>query len=104
PTRSGWEQEWEPFATRHRLPRYEMNVLLDGHRVDVLFRAERVVVELDGWQAHSSYTAFLADRERDAALLATHGIVTVRITRPSFRTAPADVARRLCTILARQYP
>ena len=102
PTRSPWEQDWPPFAKRYGLPAYEMNAIVGGDRVDVLFAAERVVVELDGWEAHNSYDSFVADRARDASLLADHGISTVRITKQSFRKGPAEEARRLRLILTRR--
>jgi very-short-patch-repair endonuclease len=103
PTRSGWEQEWPAFARRHRLPRtYAMNVLVGGHRVDVLFEQQRVAVELDGWESHRSYASFVGDRKRDAELLAAHGIATVRIARGSFTADPAAEAGRLRAILRRR--
>ena len=55
------------------LPAPETNVpmLLAGRRVelDALWRAQRVVVELDGWKAHRTRAAFEADRRRDADLV-----------------------------------
>jgi hypothetical protein len=101
PTRSGWEQEWASFAARHGLPPYAMNVVIGRRRVDVLFAAARVAVEMDGWEAHRSYAAFVADRGGDADLLARHGIVTVRLTRARFRRQPGREARRLHEILRR---
>ena len=32
--------------------------------VDILFRAEKLVVELDGWEVHGTRFAFEADRRR----------------------------------------
>jgi very-short-patch-repair endonuclease len=66
--------------------------------VDVLFRAERVIVELDGYRYHDGRDSFERDRERDAASL-EEGYVTVRITWPRLRAAPAREARRLRRIL-----
>jgi hypothetical protein len=102
PTRSGWEQEWPGFAASHGLPPYAMNVVVGGRRVDVLFAAARVAVELDGWEAHRSYAAFVADRDGDADLLAREGIVTVRLTRARVRRQPGREARRLKEILRRR--
>lgn len=76
-----------------------MNVVVGGRRVDVLFEAARVAVEMDGWEAHRSYAAFVADRDGDADLLAKQGIVTVRLTRQHFRRRPGREARRLNEIL-----
>jgi hypothetical protein len=101
PTRSAWEQDWIEFAGRYELPAHEMNVRVHGRRVDVLFRAERVVVELDGWEAHRSYHAFVADRDADLDRL-RHDILTVRLTHEHLRSAPASEAARLIDILQRR--
>ncbi|MBK6873471.1 MAG: DUF559 domain-containing protein [Kineosporiaceae bacterium] len=47
--------------------------------VDVLFRAERVVVEIDGRRAHSDARVFQQDRERQNRLLAA-GYLVLRFT------------------------
>ena len=46
---------------------------------DVLFRAQRVVVEVDGWRAHGSRTAFEHDRRRQNRLVAA-GYIVLRVT------------------------
>ncbi len=102
PTRSPWEQDWRPFAQRHRLAPHETNVHVCGHRVDVYFPAERVIVELDGWDTHRTHAAFVADRDRDAEILAATGILTVRLTRAGFRRRPSQEAKRLQSILERR--
>jgi len=56
-------------ALSSRAPRPEVNAWLTvGDRsfpVDCLWRAERLIVELDGRAVHGTATAFEADRERD---------------------------------------
>jgi very-short-patch-repair endonuclease len=47
--------------------------------VDFLWRAERLVVEVDGFAFHSSRSRFESDRLRDAQLVAT-GIRVLRVT------------------------
>ncbi len=64
-----------------------------------LFPAERVIVELDGWDFHNDRAAFERDRNRDADLLAA-GFVTVRITWQRLVERPAAEAARLHRILA----
>jgi very-short-patch-repair endonuclease len=66
--------------------------------VDALFRAERLIVELDGWEYHGTREAFEDDRERDAATLAA-GFQTIRITWERLRGDPAREAERLRAIL-----
>jgi very-short-patch-repair endonuclease len=65
------------------LRRPETNVLLeiDGEtfEIDALWRAERVVVELDSRRFHDTPLAFERDRRRDRKLLAA-GWRPVRIT------------------------
>lgn len=56
------------------------------------------MVELDGWDFHSSQQGFKSDREQDATLLA-HGIVTIRITWDRLIDSPKREARRLRAIL-----
>lgn len=97
-TRSGFEDAFQAFTRRYGLPDALVNTMLHGFEVDAYFPAERVVVELDGWDFHSSRYSFKRDREQDAALLAL-GIVTVRITWERLIYAPEREARRLLKIL-----
>jgi very-short-patch-repair endonuclease len=102
PARSPWEIEWPPFAQKYELPQYATNTHVCGHRTDVYFEPEGVIVELDGWETHQTRKAFEDDREIPAEILAKTGIVTVRITRRQFRRRPAEQAERLHTILAQR--
>jgi very-short-patch-repair endonuclease len=79
------------------------NVAIDvGDRrvtVDVLFPAQRVVVELDGERFHRTRRDFHADRERDAALAAL-GYVVVRLTWRRVTGDAGGVAAQLRRTLA----
>lgn len=97
PTRSVFEDAFRQFARRFKLPEPQINARVAGYEVDVLFAAERVIVELDGWRYHKD--AFESDRERDAATLAA-GYVTVRITWRRLTQEPEREAARLLAILA----
>src|SRR3954452_8608054 len=78
-TRSELEERFLTLLDEAGLPRREMNVLVEGFEVDVLWRAQRVVVELDGRSTHGTAAAFERDRGRDRALqVATWR--TIRIT------------------------
>jgi hypothetical protein len=103
PTRSGLEDGFLAFAQRFGLPRPLVNTQLAGHEVDALFEAERVIVELDGWEYHRDRGAFENDRERDAIALHA-GYVTVRITDERFERQPATEAARLHAILRARRP
>lgn len=66
----------------------------------MLFAAELVIVELDGWDFHRGQLNFEDDRARDAATLEA-GYVTVRLTAAMLKpSARADTAARLHAILA----
>ncbi len=97
PTRSALEDRFLAFVHEHGLPRPEVNARVAGFEVDMLWRAERLVVELDGRRFHAH--RFERDRERDAALLAA-GLAVLRITWQRLDRAPAREAARLRAILA----
>jgi very-short-patch-repair endonuclease len=69
-----------------------------SYEVDCLWRAQRVVVELDGAAAHATARAFEADRERDAALMAA-GYRTLRYTWRRLSRDPEAVIRELAATL-----
>ncbi len=70
--RSKLEQRFAPFLRRHRVPPPRFNdwILLGPRRfqVDCHWPDRRLIVELDGWQGHSSRAAFQSDRSRDRVL------------------------------------
>lgn len=100
--RSPFELDWVPFAAKHELPAYEMNIHVAGERIDVLFTPDRLIVELDGWGKHGSKQAFEEDRAQDADILAATGIPTMRITYDGLHRCPHEQARRINAILARR--
>jgi hypothetical protein len=98
PTRSRFEDDFFAFSERYGLPQPQLNVMVCGYEVDALFTDEKVIVELDGWDYHSSRRSFEDDRERDADTTEA-GFVTVRLTRRRFEGNPAREAQRLHGIL-----
>jgi very-short-patch-repair endonuclease len=100
PTRSGFEDDWIPFAVRHHLSGWTMNVHVGRHRVDVLFAPDLLVVQLDGYPTHSLPVAVEDDKEQDAEILEEFGIPTIRITRRQFRADPDRQAERIRRVLA----
>jgi very-short-patch-repair endonuclease len=98
PTRSEFEDAFLAFCRDHGLPQPRTNVRIAGHLVDAVFDAERVIVELDGYDFHKDRQTFESDRDRDAdTLMAGH--VTVRITWERMTGRPRREARRLLAIL-----
>ena len=82
-TRSPLEDDFLDFCTSRGLPPPETNVRLAiGDRVyevDCLWRQSRLIVELDGRDAHLRELAFEDDRARDRALIAA-GWAPMRVT------------------------
>ena len=68
-TRTDLEGVFLALTRRHRLPQPEVNARLDRFLVDFLWRAQRLIVEVDGWESHRTRFAFEEDRARDARLM-----------------------------------
>ncbi len=79
---------------RHRLPLPEVNVPIGLYTVDFLWRAQRLVVEIDGYAAHRGRQAFEDDRERELVLHA-RGIRVRRFSARQLQRDPAAVAASL---------
>jgi len=102
PTRSELELRFTSFIDANHLPRPERNALveLSGRRIEVdfLWREARVVVELDGYTAHSSRHAFEDDRERDR-LLQLAGFQVIRVTWLQLHRGRTALARDLLSLV-----
>jgi very-short-patch-repair endonuclease len=96
PTRSVFEDTFLAFLDRHHLPRPEVNQRVAGYEVDMLWRPQRLVAELDGRAYHRD---FERDRERDADLLAA-GLRVVRVTWQRLTRAEAREAARFASLLS----
>jgi hypothetical protein len=99
-TRSGWEDGFPAWCDRNGLPTPIMNAIVAGHEVDALFPNEKVIVELDSWDFHSSRQAFEDDRDKDADTAAA-GFLTVRGTEERLKRSEQREAARLRRIVAR---
>jgi very-short-patch-repair endonuclease len=78
-SRSEAERRVRRLCAGGGLPAPDVNVQVHGFEVDLFFRRERVVVEMDGFAFHNSAGAFHRDRRRDSVLAAA-GIMVVRVT------------------------
>jgi hypothetical protein len=87
-TRSELEDLFLSLVDGAALPRPEVNVHVEGFVVDFLWRAERLIVEVDGYAFHSSRRAFRDDRSRDRRLQRA-GYVVVRFTYADIVTGSA---------------
>lgn len=99
-TRSRAEEDFLRLLRRARLPRPEVNVVIQGFEVDFLWRCRWLVVEVDGFAYHSSKRAFETDRRRDADLTAA-GFRVVRLTWRQLHNEPEAVAARVALALGR---
>jgi very-short-patch-repair endonuclease len=96
PTRSFFEDAFLRFLRRHRLPTPEVNTIVAGYEVDMLWRPQRLIAELDGQQHELE---FESDREKDANLVAA-GHRVVRVTWERLTDRPAAEAARFRVLLA----
>jgi very-short-patch-repair endonuclease len=101
PTRSGLEDAFQRWITRHHLPQPLTNAPLDGHEVDALWPAEKVIVELDHPATHSDPVTFREDRRHDR-INREAGYETVRLTGDDFNREEATRLGRL--IVSRRTP
>jgi very-short-patch-repair endonuclease len=99
-TRSDLEDDFVRFLRRHKLPLPELNQTTAGHEVDAVYREQRLIIELDSRQFHTTTHAFEQDRDRDADHL-NAGFRTLRITGERLKEQEAKEARRLREILSR---
>lgn len=97
-TRSQAERVLLKLIAAAGLPAPEKNVQIGSYRVDFVWRAQRIAVEVDGYQFHGHRAAFERDRRRDRSLRAA-GFTVIRITWRALQDEPlrvvADLARSL---------
>lgn len=99
-TRSEAEQRLRRLLRDAGLPAAEANVKVGPYEVDMLWRAERLVAEVDGYAFHSTRSAFERDRARDADLQA-RGLRVLRFTWRQIVDQPAVVVARVTQLLKR---
>ncbi len=102
-TRTELEERFLALVRAARLPDPECNVRLNGFEVDALWRAQRIVVELDGYRFHTTRSAFERDRRKDAVLKQA-GLDVNRFTWDQLRREPYLVIARVATALAQATP
>ena len=98
-TRSRAERRLKALVARAGLPAPLTNVRLNGHEVDALWPAERLIVEVDSYAHHASRRAFEDDRARDATHAAA-GFRTLRVTWRQLTGRPELTAARFAAALA----
>jgi very-short-patch-repair endonuclease len=98
-TRSEAERRLLELIRAARLPEPETNVRLHGHEVDFHWPELDLVVEVDGYEFHSSRAAFERDRRRDAELHA-HGVDVLRVTWAQIADEPTALVATLARATA----
>jgi very-short-patch-repair endonuclease len=101
-TESEAEELFLALVWRAALPRPELQVTLWGRRRDFLFREQRVVVEIDGRQAHDRDGAFERDALRDAEVVINRHR-PLRFTRRAVKFDRAYVELALRAVLTGAY-
>ncbi len=99
-TRSEAEARMLALVRAAHLPAPEHNVRIGRYELDLLWRSERLVVEVDGYAYHRGRAAFECDRTRDAELSAT-GLRVMRVTWRQLVDEPQALVARLARALAR---
>jgi very-short-patch-repair endonuclease len=98
-TRSPGERTLLRLLRERGIEGYETNAVVAGFEVDFLWRAERLAIEVDGFDAHSGRVAFERDRLKVAKLKAA-GVSTMPVTGRQVRRDPDGVVGRLLAALA----
>ncbi len=99
PTRSVLEERLLALVRAAKLPEPCVNARVATLEVDLLFAAQRVIVEADGARYHDNPVARLRDGERQA-LLEEAGYQVVRVNWGQVTREPAQTARRLRAALS----
>ena len=95
-TRSEAERRMLELIRAAGLPAPRTNVRVNGLEVDLFWPAQRLIVEVDGYEFHGSRPAFERDRRRDARLLA----VGYRVLRVTWRQLVEEPGRVIAVIAA----
>jgi len=99
-TRSEAERRLKRLITKAEIEWPVFNQPLLGVRPDALWMRQKVVVEVDGYQAHGHWAAFQRDRARDRRLIAA-GFIVLRFTWHQLTEKPLQVVAEIARTLGR---
>jgi very-short-patch-repair endonuclease len=97
------ERKLRALIKQAGLPAPQSNVRVHGYEVDMYWPAHRLVVEFDGWNTHSSRTAFESDRLKDAVLQLA-GERVIRVTGRQLERRPHELVARLAVAISTNRP
>ena len=98
-TKSAMERRFLELVDANGLQRPKTNEPLGPYNPDAVWRDQRLVVELDSYDIHTTRRAFESDRARDRALT-TAGYRVIRISWRQLTREPATIVHQLRTLLA----
>jgi hypothetical protein len=90
-SRSKLERDFIALCERYGIPLPQLNVRIHGYPVDAIWRRQRLIVELDGIDNHSSDAQVHRDRSKDLTLRRA-GFVTLRYSHDQVHETHAAVA------------
>ena len=99
--RNGFEADLLALCDRYGVPRPASPRKIEGVKVDFHWPEQRVIVETDGWWAHSTYNAFQQDRS-NTNRLQLHGWLVLRFTFADVTRRSARTARAILRALGRE--
>jgi very-short-patch-repair endonuclease len=102
-TRNELERRFLRLCRRHHLPSPEVDARVEGYRADFLWRAQRLIAETDGYDAHSGRESFDYDRRRAAQLVAA-GYEVIRFSWRQVIEQPDEVVAALRARLTPSLP
>ena len=79
----------------------EVNARVGNYTADFVWRREKVIVELDGYQYHRGRAAFERDHQRDAEHLRL-GFLVIRVTARQLARELEALLVQIATALARR--
>jgi predicted transcriptional regulator of viral defense system len=97
--RSKLERRFFELCDAAGVRRPEVNAVVMGYEVDMLWRAERVIAELDSWRFHGTRAAFERDRRRDVKLRLA-GFQPTRFTWRRMETEPEELITDVQALIA----
>ena len=99
-TNSPLEVDFLEFCERHHLPIPTFNTILHGIQVDAHWPGTKLVIELDGYDNHSSRAQLRRDKRNDLELR-RHGLTVLRYDKELLRRQPQPIRTEILSLLDR---